>query len=160
MGVMNLPEKIARLLIANAKTLSTAESCSGGLLSHRLTNIPGSSRFFKAGVIVYANEAKQELLNIPRTTLKKYGAVSAPTAQAMAINARKTLKTDFSVSITGIAGPRGATKTKPVGLVFIAASSKDKILCQKFLFKGNRLAIKTKASSAALRLLLRIILPK
>jgi nicotinamide-nucleotide amidase len=151
---MPLEKEVACLLIKHHKTLSLAESCSGGLLANRLTNIPGSSRFFKLGLITYSNEAKTKLLKVPVAVLKKYGAVSPQTAERMAQGVRRLARTDFAIAITGIAGPGGGTTIKPVGLVYIAISSKTKILCVKNIFKGNRLRIKDQAATQALRLLL------
>ncbi|MBF0619697.1 MAG: CinA family protein [Candidatus Omnitrophica bacterium] len=147
------------LLIANAltdqnKTLATAESCTGGLIANILTDIPGSSVFFKGGVIAYANEIKTGLLGVPAKLLIKHGAVSAPVAKAMAEGARKRLKTDVALATTGIAGPTGATPTKPVGLVFIALASTKKTIVKQCFFTGTRVSIKKQAAATALRLLL------
>ena len=150
---MSLEKTVARLFIARHKTLAIAESCTGGLLTHRLTNIPGSSKFLQAAVVVYSNEAKRTLLQIPSRMLPQHGAVSKQTAAAMAQSVRKIHKTDFGIGITGIAGPTGATKAKPVGLTYIAVSVPAETLCLQCLFKGNRLNIKRKASTQALRLL-------
>ncbi len=154
---MPLEQRVAKILTRRKKTLSTAESCSGGLLAHRLTNISGSSNFFKLGLIAYSNNAKQRLLRVPAQLLKTFGAVSPEVALAMADNVKKVLNTDFGIAITGIAGPTGATKTKPVGLVYIAVSSKHRCLCKRFLFKGRRSTVKSLASTAALRLLLTLL---
>lgn len=153
---MSIEEKVARLLIAQKKTLSIAESCSGGLLCHRLTNIPGSSHFLKLGLVVYSNDAKMKFLKIPLQIFKQYGAVSESAARQMAKNVRKLLQTDFGIAITGIAGPGGGTTTKPLGLTFIALSTNKKLICQKFLFKGKRLNIKSQAATQALRMLLNL----
>lgn len=154
---MSLEKKVAKLLIKKRKTLSSAESCSGGLLAHRLTNIPGSSNFFKLGLVVYAHHAKVKLLHIPKLTLQSRGAVSPDVALIMAKSVRKIVKSDYGVGITGIAGPTGATKNKPVGLVYVAVSSHNKTICKKFLFKGKRAAIKSSAAASALRLLLKFL---
>ncbi len=151
---MFIEEKIAKLLIQQKKDLALAESCSGGLLANRLTNIPGSSRFFKSGIIAYSNEIKTKLLKVPVSLLKKYGAVSHETACAMAEGVRIQLQTDFGVSITGIAGPDGGTAQKPVGLTYIAVSSKEKVECLECHFKGDRLKVKQQATTEALKLLL------
>ena len=149
-----LEEELAKLFLKKKKTLSIAESCTGGLICHRLTNIPGSSKFFKAGLIVYSNETKIHLLKIPSQTLQKYGAVSEVVAEKMSQNIRQLLQTDFGVGITGIAGPTGGSVAKPVGLIFISVSSKEKTICRKFIFKGSRLKIKTQAAMQALKMLL------
>lgn len=160
---MSLEKTVARLLMARNETLAIAESCTGGLLTHRLTNISGSSKFLEAAVVAYSNKAKQKLLKIPSRMLRQHGAVSKHTAAAMARSVRVIHKTDFGIGITGIAGPSGATKTKPVGLVYIALSVPAKgearrrrpieTLCLQCLFKGDRTHIKRQASTQALRLL-------
>lgn len=154
---MKLAQKVAYLLIQKKKTLSLAESCTGGLLSHALTNIPGSSAFFKVGIIAYANEAKQKLLNVSSATIKKHGVVSFPAIEQMAKGVRSILKTDFSIAISGIAGPTGATATKPLGLTFIAVSSKNRMNSFHFVFKGSRLSIKKQAAIKALTILLNLL---
>ncbi len=150
---MLLAEKVAKSLIEKKKTLSLAESCTGGLLTHRLTNIPGSSQFLECSIVAYSNASKRKLLKIPLKCIKKYGAVSKETATLMAQNVQKIFKTDFGISITGIAGPGGATKTKPVGLCFIALATAKHTRCLQCHFKGNRLQIKSKAVTEALKLL-------
>ena len=154
---MKLAKKVANLLIQRNITLSLAESCTGGLLSHELTNIPGSSKFLKISIVAYANEAKEKLLGVPSATLKKYGAVSLPTIRHMAKGARRLLKTDLGLAISGIAGPGGATPTKPLGLTFIAISSKNKTHCFRFVFKGSRLSVKKQAATKALEILLKFV---
>ena len=149
---MILEEKIAKLLTRKQKTLSIAESCTGGLLANRITNVPGSSGFFQLGLVVYSNKAKIKLLRIPKNAIVKYGAVSQKVAQSMATSVRKLVGSDFGIAITGIAGPTGATKDKPVGLVYVALCSKNKTLCYKFLFKGTRTAIKSLAATKTLQL--------
>lgn len=155
--IMNLEQKIGIILTKQKKTLAVAESCSGGLLGHRLTNIAGSSNYFVGGVLVYANRAKTRFLGVSSHLLKKYGAVSQPVAHNMANSIRKILKTDFGISITGIAGPTGGTIQKPVGLTYIAVAKSKKTLCKEFHFKGSRQKIKTEATQSALKLLLKLI---
>ena len=150
---MRLEQKILKKFVQRAQTLAIAESCTGGLIGDRLTNIAGASAFFLLGIIAYNNAAKTKILGVSSALFKKHGAVSAPVASAMAQGVRKILKTDYGLSVTGIAGPGGGSKSKPVGLVFIAVSTKQKTFVQKFLFKGTRLAIKKKASQAALKML-------
>jgi len=154
---MKIEEKTAIRLIKLRKTLAIAESCSGGLLTNRLTDIPGSSQFLKVGIIAYSNEAKSKLLKVPPSLIQKYGAVSPETACAMAQGVRLSLQTDFGVSITGIAGPTGGTKTKPIGLTYMAVSSKKKQECLEFHFKGSRLQNKKLATTKALNLLLKYL---
>jgi len=150
---MNTSLHLARLLLSTGKTLAAAESCTGGLIAHTLTNVPGSSAWFKGGVIAYANEAKTAFLGVPASLIRKNGAVTAPVAKAMAESARKRFKTDFAIATTGIAGPAGGTPSKPVGLVFIALASAKKKKKKKFIFKGARLSIKTQTLQKALQIL-------
>ncbi len=146
-------EHIAQALTRQKKTLCTAESCTGGLVAHTLTNLSGSSAFFTTGFIAYANEAKTRFLGVSPALIKKYGAVSAQVAKAMAQGARKATQSDFAVSLTGIAGPTGGTPEKPVGLVFIATASARTTIVRRFLFKGTRLQVKQQATNAALNML-------
>ena len=152
---MPLETKVAQRLIKSHKTVSIAESCSGGLVAHRLTNIPGSSKFFKLGMIAYSYESKQKLLKIPAVILKRYGAVSSQVVELLAQNVQNLSNTDFGIGITGIAGPGGATRRKPIGLVYIAISTKNEIFVKRCLFKGRRTAIKKQTADQALRLLLK-----
>ncbi|MCR4336471.1 MAG: CinA family protein [Candidatus Omnitrophica bacterium] len=150
---MNLEKKIARLLIRQQKTLAIAESCTGGLLSHRLTNISGSSQFFKLGVIAYSNEFKSKILKITPQTLRQHGAVSVEVVQGMAQAIRRVAKTDLGIAITGIAGPTGGTKNKPVGMVYLAVATSRRVIGLKCLLKGSRLEIKKQATTCALKVL-------
>ena len=148
-----LTQKIHTRLINRGKTVSTAESCSGGLLASFLTDLPGSSSYFILGVVTYSNKSKEIILGIPAKTISRYGAVSAPIARLMALNIRKKSRANFGLGITGIAGPSGATPAKSVGTVYICLSAKNKNTCRKFNFTGNRQSIREKACQAALRLL-------
>jgi len=150
---MTSEEKIIHQLIRKQQTLATAESCSGGLLAHRLTNIPGSSSVFLGGLITYSNEAKASLATVSDDLISKHGAVSDAVAVALARGARQHLGADFGIGITGIAGPDGGTSLKPVGLVFIAVATSEESLCLKCRFEGTRTQIKRKATTQALRLL-------
>lgn len=150
---MRIEEKVVQSLITTRKTLAIAESCTGGLLANRITNIPGSSNVLKFAVIAYSNEAKVKMLKVPRSTIRKYGAVSTQVAVSMAQKARKSLETDFGIGITGIAGPTGGTRAKPVGLTFIAVSTETETLCLECHFRGQRKNIKSQAATQALRLL-------
>jgi nicotinamide-nucleotide amidase len=151
---------VARLLWQKGKTIALAESCTGGLLCHRLTNIPDSSRYLLAGLVTYSNEAKIDLLGIDPALLAQVGAVSGEVAEAMAAGARRLCRADIGVGITGIAGPGGATPQKPVGLTYIALEAENFKLCQRYEFWGSRLDIKERASQSALYLLLRYLLRK
>ena len=151
---MSVEEAIGNLLTQRGQTLTTAESCTGGLLSHRITNVPGSSAYFLGGLITYSNEAKEALLNVSHATLLAHGAVSEETAREMARGARRRLGADIAVSVTGIAGPSGGTPEKPVGLVYIALSAPDSERCQRHLWHGDRIANKEQSTDAALKLIL------
>lgn len=144
---------IGRLLRKKGWRLSTAESCTGGLIGHRITNVPGSSDYFDGGVVTYSNDAKRELLKVPEDTIATYGAVSRQTAVAMAEGIRKLRGIEVGIGVTGIAGPAGGTEAKPVGLVYIALSSPVRVECKEFRFGGNRELIKLQASEAALSML-------
>ena len=150
---MRLEQKVFKKFTQRGQTLAIAESCTGGLIGDRLTNIAGASAFFLLGIIAYDNAAKTKILGVPSAFLKKHGTVSSTVASAMAQGVRKILKTDYGLSVTGIAGPGGGSKNKPVGLVFITVSTKQKTIVKKFLFKGTRLAIKNQAAQTALKML-------
>lgn len=148
------PERIIHDIFTQRRlTLASAESCAGGLISHRITDIPGSSAYFKGGVVAYSNDVKIRLLKVPRRLIERYGAVSAEVAEAMAAGARKALKADVAVSVTGIAGPDGGTAVKPVGLAYIAVAGKGVAKTKKVNFTGSRTVMKQKFSDAALSLL-------
>jgi nicotinamide-nucleotide amidase len=153
-----LEEIVAEALHKTRKTIAVAESCTGGLISKRLTNIRGSSRYFPLGIVAYSNQIKQSLLAIPKETLKKFGAVSKQIACLMAKNIRQLAKVDLGLGITGIAGPTGGTKEKPVGLVYICLATSTKLICKKFYFLGERQAVRRRASQAALDLARRYLL--
>jgi len=142
---------VAKLL--KSKTLAIAESCTGGLLSSRLTDMAGISKNLLLSVVTYSNKAKIELLDIESETLKKYGAVSAQVAKSMAKNVKNLANSDIGIGITGIAGPGGGTKKKPLGLVFISLSSDSKTICKECHFTGDRKTIKFRASQTALDIL-------
>ena len=146
-------KRVSDLLKQKKLTVATAESCTGGLIAHSLTNISGSSDYFERGIISYSNNAKTEVLDVPNDILQKYGAVSEQVAKAMAENVRVKSKVDIGVSTTGIAGPTGGTPEKPVGLVFIAMSTADETIVKKFQFTGDRLQNKVSTCNAALDLL-------
>ena len=150
----NALDKLSKKLKEKKLRLATAESATGGLIAHILTNISGSSDYFDRGIISYSNKAKIELLDVSREDLAKYGAVSEIIARQMADGARKKSGVDIAVSTTGIAGPTGGSKEKPVGTVFICFSSKTKTLVKRFKFIGDRLEIKEQFCKAALEMIL------
>lgn len=145
-----------RLLKAKGMTLAAAESCTGGLLSSLITDVPGSSDYFIGSVVAYGNEVKTDALGVRPSTLERYGAVSGQTAKEMALGVKEALKTDAAVSITGIAGPGGGAR-KPVGTVFICVSCKERLIVKKFLFEGGRKSIKRQSALTALGLLARAL---
>lgn len=148
-----LESAVVGALIKKGLTIASAESCTGGLLANRITNISGSSECFKSGVIVYANEAKENFLGVSHKTLKLHGAVSAPVAIEMARAIKHYACADIGVAITGIAGPTGGTKNKPVGLVCIALVTDKKCITKELRFRGSREEIKFQASQVALNLI-------
>ncbi|MBN2097391.1 MAG: competence/damage-inducible protein A [Candidatus Omnitrophica bacterium] len=150
-----LEQIIAAVFSKKKMSLAVAESCTGGLISQRLTNISGSSKYFTLGIVAYSNQTKQSLLGIPAQTLTQYGAVSKEVAVLLAKNVRQLAKTDLGLGVTGIAGPTGTTKDKPVGLAHIALAAPRKILYQEFHFHGARAAVRQRASQAALDMLRR-----
>ena len=153
-----MEDVIVNLLKQKEKTLVTAESCTGGLISNRITNISGSSKVFKGSVVSYSNQSKIELLNVDKEIINKFGAVSEQVASLMSKNALKLFSSDYALSVTGIAGPRGGTKDKPVGLVYIGLSDKLKTVVKKFQFGNDRKINKIKTSQASLNMLRRTIL--
>jgi nicotinamide-nucleotide amidase len=152
-----LEEMVGQLLKARGYTLATAESCTGGLLAGRITDVPGSSEYFLEGVVSYSNAAKSDLLGVPKKLIKEYGAVSEPVAEAMAAGIRKRAGSTFGISVTGIAGPGGGSEEKPVGLVYIALADDTQTTARKFLFPGDRQFIRTLSVNAALDMVRRRI---
>ncbi len=147
--------KLIKILTRKKLKISFAESCTGGLLSSSITSISGSSKVFSLGLITYSNKAKIKFLHVPEKIILKYGAVSYETCFYMVKNLSKISKTNISLSITGIAGPKGGTKEKPVGLVYIGVKKGNKIHIKKFLFKNkNRVSIQRSTVNKALNLIL------
>ncbi len=143
---------VGQQLTSLSLTMALAESCTGGLIGHRLTQVSGSSSYLDRAYVCYSNQAKEDLLGVSRKLLERYGAVSAPVAEAMAVGARKRSHTDIGLSVTGIAGPGGGSVTKPVGLVFIGIDGPHGSHTKKFQFNGDRQDVKTRASQAALNM--------
>tara|TARA_Y100000992_G_scaffold124494_1_gene81604 strand:+ start:3153 stop:3623 length:471 start_codon:yes stop_codon:yes gene_type:complete len=153
-----ISKKIVKLLRKKALKISFAESCTGGLLSSSITSISGSSKVFTLGLITYSNQAKVKLLKVSPNILKKHGAVSYETCLSMVKNLSKISKTNVSISVTGIAGPNGGTRNKPVGLVYIGLKKGTKILVKKFIFKSKkRLFIQRSTVNEAFKLILKTI---
>ena len=154
---MKLEKKAIRLLKKFKKTISVAESCTGGLLAQRLTSVPGASRVFGFGVVTYSAEAKQRLLKIPPALIKKQGQVSKETALAMAESIQRLSQSDYAISITGVAGPSGGTRQKPVGTVYLSLISPKARHIKKCLLAGKRNQIRQKTTTLALNWLCEIL---
>jgi PncC family amidohydrolase len=148
-----IEEFVGRLLKQRNLTLAVAESCTGGLVGHLITNIPGSSAYFLGGVLAYANQTKANLLGVNIETIEKFGAVSKETVLEMADGVRKHVQSDIGLSVSGIAGPGGGTPEKPVGLVWIGLSTLDLTKAQSFNFPGNRSEVKQQSAEQALQTL-------
>ena len=148
----SLEIRLGQLFESSDLWLAVTESSTGGLLGHLITNVPGSSRYFKGGVIAYANEVKEDVLGVSSQTLDTFGAVSKETVIEMARGVRRVLESDIGVAISGIAGPDGGTDEKPVGTTVIGMSALEKETTKKFVFKGERMDIKTQAAQAAMQL--------
>ena len=151
----NLVNKLVKKLIKKKISISFAESCTGGMLSSTITSIDGSSKIFSLGLITYSNKSKIKILKVPKKIINKHGAVSEECCLSMVKNLSKISKTNISVSITGIAGPNGGTRLKPVGLVYIGIKKGNKIIVQKILFKNkNRISIQKATTTKVLKTLL------
>ena len=151
---MGIEEQIGDILRERGLRLATAESCTGGLVGHLITNVPGSSDYYDRGVIAYSNAAKEELLGVPRGILERHGAVSEETAMAMAEGLRRSSRADVAVSITGIAGPSGGGEEKPVGLVYVALATPRGTMCTRNHFGGVRDEVKRSSAERALQLIM------
>ncbi len=150
---MTVAEKLVELLKAQGLTCATAESCTGGGVGSAITAVPGSSAVFAGGIISYSNEVKAEVLGVSRDDLARVGAVSGEVAAQMAEGARRLLKTDMAVSLTGIAGPDGGSDAKPVGLVWFGLATKDGVRTEKAIFRGDRAQVRAQAVTHALGML-------
>ena len=156
--MINLSLKVLKLLTKRKLTLSFAESCTGGLLASSITSFSGSSKVFNMGLVTYSNNSKIKLLKVPKKTITKYGAVSYETCLSMVKNLSKISKSNISISITGVAGPNGGTKEKPVGLVYIGLKKGSKTIIKKNLFKSkNRISIQKATVNQALKMILKIL---
>ena len=151
---MSIAEQVGARLIAQGLTIASAESCTGGLIGHLLTNISGSSAYVLGGVIAYSNEVKQQLLKVSEATLIQYGAVSEATAREMAEGLRDLLGVDLALSVTGIAGPGGGTDEKPVGLTYIGLATPEGTTVKHFVWPHDRVANKQASAEAALQMAL------
>ncbi len=149
-GNQDMEDVVGRMLIDQNLTISVAESCTGGMIGHRLTNVSGSSGYFRGGVVVYSNQAKSDLLHVNQYTLEKYGAVSDKTVREMACGVREYVKTDLGLAVTGIAGPEGGTEDKPVGTVYIGLATKSDTSSGRYRFWGNREQVRSNTAMMAL----------
>tara|TARA_A100001011_G_scaffold181557_1_gene190408 strand:+ start:224 stop:697 length:474 start_codon:yes stop_codon:yes gene_type:complete len=154
----HLTQKVVKLLRFKKIKISLAESCTGGLLASKITSISGASKIFTLGLVTYSNQSKIKILKVPKKIIIKHGAVSYETCLSMVQNLSKISRSNISLSITGIAGPKGGTKNKPVGLVYIGIKKGTKILIKKYLFKSkNRFVIQKASVKSALNLILSLI---
>jgi len=144
---------VVNLLINNGKTIAIAESCTGGFISHMITNIPGASKTFDRGFVCYSNEAKIDVINVEPEVIKKFGAVSEEVAKQLAYNVRILSNVDIGIGITGIAGPTGGTPEKPVGLVYIGISTEEDTIVEKNIFQTDRINFKAKVLERVLQLI-------
>ena len=147
-----MEEKIVRFLNEHNMTITTVESCTGGLIAARLVNVSGASNVFSEGYITYSEEAKAKMVGVNPETIKKYNVVSEEVAYEMALGGAKTANADVAVSVTGVAGPLGGTKEIPVGTVCIGVYYKNKVITGKFLFNGDRLQVRNQAVDKALEM--------
>lgn len=151
---MQITNDVAQILRERGLTITCAESCTGGMLMHELTNLPGSSSFFLGGIVAYSNSVKHVLLGVQENTLQVFGAVSEQVAAAMARGVRASVGANIAVSVTGIAGPGGGTEEKPVGLTYIAVSTANMSIARRYIWNGSRQENKTSSVKAALELVL------
>lgn len=156
----SIETKVGQMLREKGLLLAVAESCTGGLISHRITSVAGSSDYFSGGIVAYANEVKVAMLGVREMTLAENGAVSTAVAKEMAEGVLRKLNADVAIATTGIAGPGGGTATKPVGLVFIALATEGEAEVREFRFDGDRMSIKRVASDAALEMIYNSLLNK
>ena len=153
-SLQSLAERLQSMCLAAGFTVAAAESCTGGLVASSITDVSGSSGYFRGGMVVYANQAKIALLGVSEAILEQHGAVSAQVARAMADGARERLGCDLAVSVTGVAGPGGGTPSKPVGLTYVAVADRQGVSVQRYVWPGDRSANKRASAAAALRLLI------
>jgi PncC family amidohydrolase len=152
-SLVALAERLQGICLGSGLTVATSESCTGGLVASIITDVAGSSGYFRGGIVAYADEAKASLLGVPRDVLAAHGAVSAQVARAMATGARERLGVDLVAAVTGIAGPGGGSEAKPVGLTYVAVADAGDVLVRRFVWRGDRHANKVASAGAALELL-------
>ena len=156
-GNQTMAGVVGEHLRGESLTLAVAESCTGGLIGHLLTEMPGSSHYFMGGVIVYSNQAKVDLLQVPQKTIDTHGAVSAAAARQMAEGVKGRFQTDMGLAVTGIAGPEGGTSEKPVGTVHIGLALRHKTYCERYRFRGSRTQIKSSTAMMAMDWVRRVL---
>jgi PncC family amidohydrolase len=156
-ALTDLAERLGRAAIARGRTLGTAESCTGGLVGHAITAVPGSSAYYLGGVISYADRVKVELLGVAPATIERHGAVSAQVAVAMAEGLRERLACDLAVAVTGVSGPAGGSAAKPVGLTYVAVAGPAGHRVERHLWSGDRAANQEQSAATALTLLLAVL---
>jgi PncC family amidohydrolase len=152
---MRLEEELGELLRTKSMTLAVAESCTGGLVSDMITNVPGSSMYFLAGLVTYSNDSKIDLLGVSRETLESYGAVSEQVVIEMARGVRKTTGADIGAAVTGIAGPDGGTEQKPVGLIYFAVDDGKAILADRAFLSGDRREVKRSSTRRLIEIIVK-----
>jgi len=148
---------VGRLLKKKRLTVATAESCTGGMVAARITSVPGSSRYFLGSVVSYSNEVKTNVLGVSPETIRRHGAVSSETAAEMAEGVCRVVGADVGIAVTGVAGPSGGTKVKPVGLVCVCVRVEGQSVVERHLFHGGRRAVKEQSAAAALELCRRVL---
>jgi nicotinamide-nucleotide amidase len=153
----NIIPRLAQTLVDRDMTICTAESCTGGLIAKLFTDLAGSSRWFERGFVTYSNEAKSEMLGVDRTLIDREGAVSEPVAVEMAKGALHNSTADYSIAVTGVAGPGGGSDAKPVGTVWIAVASNQQVIARRYQFEGDRHAIRESAARVAIDLVVALI---
>ena len=157
---MNLERTIGKILTQTGLTLAVAESCTGGLIAHRITNVPGSSNYFERGFVAYSNRSKIEVLGVKSLLIETHGAVSRQVARAMAVGAKEVSNASIGLGVTGIAGPISDESKKPVGLIYVAVCDPaDSVIIEKHNFSGTRFQIKKQSADAALALLVKAVKP-
>ena len=154
MKSLNISQRLGKILVKKSMTLAVAESCTGGMVGGVITAVPGSSRYFAGGVIAYDDRIKRRVLKVPRSLLRRHGAVSGQTVIAMARGVKRLFKTDCAIAVSGVAGPGGGTKEKPVGLVVIAGAVKNIVRVFEIRIKGNREQVRRKTVEESLKLLI------
>ena len=152
-SLVTLAERLQGICLGNGLTVGTAESCTGGLVASLITDVAGSSGYFRGAIVAYADDAKRSLLDVAGDVLSAHGAVSAQVAMAMATGARQRLAVDLAVAVTGIAGPGGGTQAKPVGLTYVAVADAQDVVVRRFVWRGDRGSNKIASAEAALELL-------